>query len=189
MVGTPRDAGAKQWLGLARRLMRGCTGLFLSAAAFRQGDDPVRWMPLARKGAITYHYEWLYHKESVAKRHCVFEGLQCGGIMDWEYYDQVISMELYEPGEEPEEVIAAAFAPGRWPEGYFSGILLCTHRCGAGRFVVNTLNILPELDRNPAADRLLLNLIRYGQRDLVGPPAPLPEDAAARLEALGFGGR
>lgn len=168
LVGAPARASGGQWRDLVQRLMRGSTAVFLSPRAFGRGEDAVHWMPLARKGRIAYHHDWLYHKESVAKRHPVFEGLQCGGIMDWEYYQQVISHELYEPDEEPAEVIAAAFAPGYWPEGYVSGLHLCVHSCGAGRFVVNTLNILPELGRNPAADRLLLNLIRYGQHDLGG---------------------
>ena len=91
----------------------------------------------------------------------------------------------YEPEVAPDEVIAAAFAPGHWPSGYFSGLHVCSYTRGAGRCVVNTLNILQELDRNPAADRLMVNLVRYGQRDLRQPPMPLPEGVEAYLECAG----
>jgi hypothetical protein len=37
------------------------------------------------------------------------------------------------------------------------------YRQGKGCLVLNTLNILPRLDQHPAADRLLLNFVRYGQ--------------------------
>jgi len=185
LVGTPKDAGPEQWRNLTRRMLRGCSVVFLSPEAFRLGDDPTHWIPLERKGCIAHHPDWLYHKESVAKRHAVFEGLQSGGIMDWEHYDQVISQELYEPEVAPDEVIAAAFAPGHWPSGYFSGLHVCSYTRGAGRCVVNTLNILQELDRNPAADRLLVNLVRYGQRDLRQPLMPLPEGVEAYLECAG----
>lgn len=39
---------------------------------------------------------------------------------------------------------------------------------------------------NPAADQLLLNLLRFGGRNLSQPLADLPADFDAQLRALGY---
>ena len=58
--------------------------------------------------------------------------------------------------------MVAAFATGYCtPGGYASGIMLGEYRLGAGRFILNTLNILSQVGTHPVADRLLLNLIHY----------------------------
>ena len=44
------------------------------------------------------------------------------------------------------------------------GLLWGSYRSGATRLVLNSLRVLERLDRHPAADRLLLNLIHYAAR-------------------------
>jgi hypothetical protein len=76
----------------------------------------------------------------------------------------VVSHSLFEGQDTPDEVIVAAFAAGySCPGGYESGVMLGSYRFGAGHLVLNTLNVLEQLDRHPAADRLLLNLIAYAR--------------------------
>jgi hypothetical protein len=93
----------------------------------------------------------------------VFEGLQAPGIMDWDYYGPVIPHDVFEGPDTPDETIAAAFATGYhlYPRGYGSSLLIAAYRSGKGRFILNTPNILGNLASHPAADRLLVNLIRY----------------------------
>jgi hypothetical protein len=68
--------------------------------------------------------------------------------------------------------------------GYDSGVLLSTCRFGAGTFTVSTLRILQHLDTHPAADRLLLNMIRHAS-SLAKPAAvPLPADFDTQLKSL-----
>jgi hypothetical protein len=87
-------------------------------------------------------------------------------------------------------VIAAAFAPGGEQEGgagsFRSGVIAARHRFGAGNFVISSLRVLENLDRNPAADRLLLNMIRHAAGLLVAPPAAPPPDFEAKLRAIGY---
>ena len=191
LVGTPPQSpkAARDWVALARRVARGSVALFLSPYAFKQGDDNVRWLPLKNKGRGYEFSDWLYHKECVAKAHRVFEGLQRPGIMDWDYYGQAIPHFLFEGQDTPDEVAAAAFAVGySCPGGYASGALVAAYDFGAGRFVINSLRILENLDVHPAADRLLLNLMRYAQPGVDAPLADLPPDFEERLRAIGYTG-
>jgi hypothetical protein len=106
----------------------------------------------------------VFHKEIIAKHHPVFDGLQSGGILDWNYYDQVIGHDIFDCEQVPHEVVAASFAVG-FPRmgGYDSGVIISAFKRGKGRIILNALRVLEQLDRNPVADRLLLNLISYAQ--------------------------
>ena len=170
-------------------MAQGSVAIFLSPAAFARGNDPVGWLPLANKGRCYAFNDWLYHKECVAKLHPLFDGLQAKGIMDWDYYGSVIPHHLFDGQDTPEEVIAAAFAVSYpCPGGYASGVLLGAYPFGAGRFYLNTLHILENVDQHPAADRLLLNLVAYARRFVDRPIASLPEGFEALLKTIGYAG-
>jgi beta-galactosidase len=178
------------WRGLARSMARGSTVTFLSHAAFRREKDSTAWLPLGKKGRCYEFVDHLYHKECVAKAHPIFEGLQAKSILDWYYYGQVIPHSLFDGQETPDEVIAAAFAVGYGvPDiapSYASGILLGAYKFGEGRFIINTFPILDQLDQNPAADRLLLNLVKYGASFAGGTQTELPADFDERLRLIGY---
>ncbi len=183
LVGKPADAdhGPDLWDSLKQRLAKGATVIFLSPQLFLRSKAAMDWLPLKNKGRCRTFNDWLYHKECVAKRHPVFDGLQGPGVMDWDYYGPVIPHEIFEGQDTPDETIAAAFATGHheYPRGYGSGLLIAAYRSGEGRFVLSTPNILENLDSHPAADRLLLNLISYA-RTLAARHADKPEKANTR---------
>jgi len=188
LVGVPKKAGLPEWQELARRVARGCAVVFLNHEALKRGDDNTYWLPLARKGRCNEFHDWLYHKECVAKAHPIFERLQSKGIMDWDYYDQVIPHHFFEGQDTPGDVAAVAFAVGySCPGGYASGVLVGSYEFGVGRMVLNTLRVLENLDGHPAADRLLLNLVRYARQGTDKPLADLPADFDATLHAIGYG--
>ena len=56
----------------------------------------------------------------------------------------------------------------------------------AGRFIFNTLRIRDMLGVDPAAERLLRNLLNYAARDLDKPLAELPADFQQQLKAIGY---
>jgi hypothetical protein len=164
--------------------------VFLEPSGLSDGQNPLRWLPLADKGRCRASHNWVYHREDVAKRHPIFDGLPDGGIMDWYYYLQVTPQMLFDGQQPPDDTAAAAFAPGceqESPTVFRSGVIAGTYRFGAGHFVINTLRILENLDKNPAADRLLLNMVRYGSGLVKNPPAPLPADFDRQLRAIGYG--
>ena len=165
LIGKPAgpDKDPAGWAELGQRLAGGATLLFLSAEPFRGNQAAMEWLPLQNKGRCYTFNDWLYHKECVAKRHPLFAGLQAPGIMDWDYYGPVIPHDVFEGLDTPDETLAAAFATGHHasPTGYACGLLIAAYRAGTGRLILSTLNVLENLDAHPAADRLLLNLIRY----------------------------
>jgi hypothetical protein len=60
------------------------------------------------------------------------------------------------------EVIAAGFAIAyASPGGYDGGVLIGHQHVGKGVLLFNSLALLENLGRHPAADRLLLNLLRF----------------------------
>ena len=189
LVGDVSKAGSTtdEWKELARRMARGSVAVFLSPLAFQREKDDVGWLPLATKGRCYAFNDWLYHKECVAKTHPVFEGLQGKGILDFYYYGPVIPHYLFDGQELPAEVIAAAFATG-YPVkgGYASGILLGRYSFGAGHFIVNTFPLLEQLDQHPAADRLLLNLVKHAGSFMGNPLEELPDNFDNRLRAIGY---
>ena len=173
---------------LLRRVAQGSTAIFFNSNAFRKGEDPTGWLPFANKGRLINFSDWLYHKECVARGHAAFAGLRPPGIMDWDFYGPLITNRFYEGQDTPADVAAAAFAVchSARPDGYASGVMLGTYAFGEGRIVLNTFNILENVDKHPAADRMLLNLIAYAGRGTDKPPALLPEDFDVQLKALGY---
>ncbi len=186
------DAGYDQWKELLQRMARGCTLVFLSPYAFKRGDDSVGWLPLVKKGCGYLFGDWVYHKECVARPHPVFEGLPCKGVMDWEYYDQVIPHFVFDGQDTPDDVASVWFATGyndgmlseKFRTGYGSGLLFAGYKFGHGRFFINTFPLLENLDVNPTADRMLMNIIRYAKNDAGKPLAALPDDYNALVDQL-----
>jgi len=161
--------------------------MIVEDTALKNGRAALGWLPLAKKGRCYRFGDWLYHKECVAKAHPVFDGLQAKGIMDWDYYGPVISSWLFEVEENPDEVIAAAFAAGyACPGGYASGIMMASYPFLKGRFLVNTFNVLDQIDKHPAADRLLLNMINYASSYAGKPTSALPKTFDRTLKAIGY---
>jgi len=176
-----------KWKELARRIACGSSAIFLSPLAFKRDEDVLGWLPLVNKGRCYKFGDWLYHKECVVKKHLIFNNLQAGGIMNWDYYGEVIPQYLFDGQDIPDDVVAAAFATGYpCPGGYASGILVGAYSFGQGCFILNTLRILENIDVCPAADQLLLNIISYARRNSSGQLAKLPSDFNVQLAALGY---
>jgi hypothetical protein len=175
--------GAAAWADLARRIARGSTVVFLTPATLARDGRQAVWAPLAKKGTIEGLPSWLYHKDEWAKPHPVFEGLQAGGLMDYTFYREIIPDAAMCGQEAPAEAVAGAINAA---QGYSSGLLVAVHNLGAGRFILNTLRIRENLGPNPAAERLLRNMLNYAARDAGKPPADLPADFDAQLTAFGY---
>jgi hypothetical protein len=167
IVGKPADSESnpQMWESLSNRLAKGSTVVFLSGQIFLKGSAGIAWLPLKNKGTCRTIHDGCYNKECVSKRHQVFDGLQGPGLMDWNYYGQVIPHEIFEGQDTPDETIAASFATGNpsYQNSYGSGLLIARYRVAEGQLILSTPYILENLDSCPAADRLLLNLMRYAQ--------------------------
>ncbi len=181
VAGKPAAGGASAWQELVQRIARGASAVFLSPTVFREGDNPVAWLPLSRKGSLTPIPGWLYLKDEWAKSHPVFDGLPAGGLLDYTFYREIIPDLVFAGQDPPQEAVAGAVKAS---QDYASGLLVSVHTLGAGRFVLNTLQIRENLGRHPAADRLLCNLLNYAARDADQPLAELPADFEEQLKTL-----
>jgi len=146
---------------LWQRVERGATAVFLAPHVFRKGDQSLGWLPLANKGTATPIRGWLYLKDEWAKRHPIFDGLPAGGLMDYTFYREIIPDTVLAGQDPPAEAVAGAIKAS---QDYSSGLMLAVHESGAGRFILNTLLIRENLGANPAAERLLRNLLNYAAR-------------------------
>jgi len=182
------NPSSAQWVDLLKRVAEGSVAVFASPAAFKRGDNAVGWLPVKNKGRLYDFPDWLYHKECIAKSHAIFNGLQSKGIMDWDYYGPVISHKFLDGQDTPDEVVAVAIAlcHSAPPGGYASGTMLGAYNFGAGKVIVNTLQVIENIDAHPTADRLLLNMITYAASSAGGTVAPLPDDFDARMKEIAF---
>ena len=142
-----------------------------------------------------------YRSDRWAKNHPIFEGMPSGGIMDYKYFRNIISLyalcqdytglgksgwawdEKNVPLSHPSEVVCGAT---RLCFNYCSGIHVGVWDFGQGRFIVNTLNIAGNLGKDPAADRLFCNILNFASRDINKPMTKLTEDFNQKLIEIGY---
>ncbi len=120
----------------------------------------THYLRIENKPVIGGEPDWLYHKEYLAKRaHPYFKGMP-KGMMDWEYWIYMISGFDFRTGAIPEDIASISFGTGCInPDGYHGGFNIGTYRIGKGALIVNTYNFVETVGTNPAADRLLLNIL------------------------------
>jgi hypothetical protein len=178
----PAPGGAAAFAELARRVAHGSTAVFLSPGVFAGANNSAAYVPLIQKGSLSGLNSWLYHKDEWAKAHPVFEGLPTG-MLDYTFYRELVPDTAWCGQEPPAEAVCGANDASL---AYSAGLMLRVDRLGGGCFILNTLRIRENLGAHPAADRLLLNLLRYGARDLRKPLLDLPADFDRQLKALGY---
>jgi AcrR family transcriptional regulator len=114
--------------------------------------------------------------------------------MDYTYYRNVVITTppayggldvAYASEEPPAEAVAGSIETSYFPSPT-GGLLLAVYDLGAGRFILNLLRIRNNLGTDPAAERLLRNLLRYAAQDLQKPPVPLPADFDRQIQAFGY---
>jgi len=190
-------------IDIAGKIARGCVVIFLSPSTFKSGKNTTRWLPLARKGSVEPMdaVAGYYRADRWVKKHPLFDGMPSGGMMDYLWYRNLISQEalsqeytvvaksiytydeVSSPLDYPSETICGAT---RISHNYCSGIHIGIWNFGAGSFIVNTLHITENLGKDPAADRLLTNIIRFGATNTGVPMAKLPADFDSMLVRIGY---
>ena len=121
---------------------------------YRTGVFPVR---LESKQAVG---NWIPVGHS-AKKHPIFEGLPVNCLMGQDYQD-VCAVETI-MGLEGETVAASLSLNIRRPEigSVWWGSDLAIVPYGKGKIVFSTLQIIENLGKDPVADKLLYNMIRF----------------------------
>ncbi|MGV8139667.1 MAG: glycoside hydrolase family 2 protein [Mangrovibacterium sp.] len=190
-------------LHIARQMACGSIVVFLSPATFKSGKNTTRWLPLVDKGIVEMmdHVAGYYRADRWAKNHPIFDGLPSGGMMDYKYFRNVIS--LYALSQEyvipaksahtdetatvrlncPSETICGAT---RISHTYCSGIHIGVWNFGQGQFIVNTLNIAENLGKDPAADRLFCNILNFASGNINEPMTELPATLNQQLTEIQY---
>ena len=150
---------------LFARVAAGVTVLFLNHKALGNADGPTGYLPFKNKARATHSRIAVpqgVRRQTTPGIRGLVEGAGHPGLG---FLRPIIPHEIYEGLDTPYETIAASFvtAHHRCPGGYGCGLLLAAYRHGAGQIILSTLHLVENLDTHPAADRLLLNLIRYAQ--------------------------
>ncbi len=188
----PHPGGAEAFRELARRIAQGSTAIFLSQQVFARGNQPLGWLPLANKGTPAFldkpFYDepltsWLYLKDEWAKKHPFFEGLPAGGLMNYNFYGEVIPDAVWVGQDPPRQAVAGAIKAS---QDYSSGLMVSVYNMGSGQFILNTLLIRENLGKHPAAEIILLNMLRSGGRDIKKRPADLPLNFNEELKKIGY---
>ena len=179
----PKEEREETWKKLTKKAQSGARIVVLSEYSLIKGEDldmedrcyylpvekkPVSW-PVAREATA----DWLYHKEYLLKRnHPYFEGLPTG-MMDLDYYTQIITGHVFDYINcevAPDEAAGIAMSAGlpwglsKRDEIQENGVTIGTYSVGKGAITINTFRIEGMLDKNPAADRLLINIINEEAR-------------------------
>ena len=166
LVGDPGpDADPRDHARIRDIVVGGGVAIYLTPDGLQRGDDSLGWLPDLSEARCERFYDWVYHREWVGGRHPMMEGLQGSGVLDWDAWGPLLSTRMFTGLPADTDVAAAAFAVGySAPGGYASGVVAGSLEVGAGRIALNAFDILPNLDRHPVADRLLVNLIRWAEQ-------------------------
>jgi hypothetical protein len=181
---------AEVFADMARRIARGGTVIFLSPQtmfddALTSDKSGLHWLPLIRKGYASKldNLRGLYHRDDWARHHPIFDGLPCGGLMDWTFYRSIVPRDgLALMGlDQPTEAVCGGI---NTCSRYGSGIYIGIYKLGDGSFIANVLNIRDNLGSDPVAERLLRNMLNYAASDLDKPLAKLPVDFEEQLKKM-----
>lgn len=131
-------------------------------SSLRSGTNRI---PLVGRGRLAPLGEvgGYYRPDDWGKRHPMLAGLHGGGILDYGLFREILPQESYVDLDPPLEAVAGGIrvSGGGSRTSYASGLHLCVLRAGRGRVILNTLMILPNLGRDPVAERLLRNILNY----------------------------
>jgi hypothetical protein len=178
-----------EWRDLAQRIARGSTAVFLSLDVLKKGDNPLGWLPLANKGTVgltcEFNFPQCYLKDEWAKKHPLFDGLPCGGLMDYTFYREMIPDNRYWGQDVAAESVAGSIRTSIAGQCH-AEMMLSVYDLGAGRFILNALRVRQELGEDPTAERLLRNMLRYAARDLDKPIVERAGGYGELLEAVGY---
>jgi hypothetical protein len=124
-------------------------------------------LPSALGGTIEDSGPRFWGRDDIVKPHPIFDGLPSRRLMDLYFYRDLIARKSIVGFSNSAENVVPTFAVGKpGGQGYWAGSNLLVYNVGRGKVIVCTLRILENLDKNPAADRVLLNMIAFAASKL-----------------------
>jgi len=158
--------GTAAFREIAHRIERGSTAIFLEPKVFAANGQPVNLSLLGKTGTLISLPNNVYHKDDWSKVHPIFDGLPTGGLLDNTFYRELIPNVGWSRPDAPTVAVAGSIYAFT---AYSSALLISVDELGAGWLILNTLAIRENLAKNPAAERLLRNLLRWAAPDTSKP--------------------
>jgi hypothetical protein len=119
-------------------------------------------LPPELGGSIEDSGPRFWGRDDIVTPHPVFDGLPSRRLMDLFFYRDLIARKSIVGFGKDTENVVPTFAVGKpGGQGYWSGSNLLVYNVGRGKVIVCTLRILDNLEKNPAADRVLLNMLSF----------------------------
>lgn len=182
LVGVMPDEDAA-WDALYKKVRAGANAvMLLPETLLKDVKDPFDYevyvperLPFENKGKLTFADNWHYHTYGAVKAHPYTRNLQ-KGLMDDDYYMQATPQMVLFEQDVPDEIAALTIGQPYYTHstegtsGYLFGTALSTYYLGEGRLTLNCFKLFDQygdspnhqnLRNNPAADRLLLNVIAH----------------------------
>ena len=168
------DDGA--WEQIYAKVRAGASALFLQPEAFLVDVDnpydhktyvPTR-LPMATKGFLIFAESWYYHPYFAMLPHPYHDGFGTGLIRD-DVFMLATPQFIFHGQDVPDETATVGiglpyFTGSDEAVGYLFGTALAVFKHGLGRIVLNCYKLNGRLGKNPAADKLLLNIIDHETR-------------------------
>jgi hypothetical protein len=183
---TPRQGNpVAEFKELCRHIGRGAAVVFLDHRVFANGKNTTAWAPLSSKGTIGNTPNDLYIRDQWIKDHPLFARMPNKGPMDHVYYRHLLRNFYWSNAEKPVAAVAGDVCTCWAHAGaYKSGLHVAVYELGAGRFILNTLDVRGNLGRDPAAELLLRNMLNYASREVTKPAVALPSDFEQSLDKI-----
>ena len=163
-------AGGQELSRLFEHIAEGSTAILLTPETLAEGDSADGRRPLRLPSAFAdaqpslgLAQSWYFRADHWAKEHPIFEGLPCGGIMDYRFYRDILGNQVFMDFRSPVEAVSGALQTSGGNDEYRSDLAMAIYDHGAGRIVLNSLRIRENLGKVPAAEHLLRNLLRYAR--------------------------
>lgn len=171
IVGQCRDK--QTWDAVYAAIEEGAHAIFLDHWSLTEKGVPYGFLDEAHpaihlrrndgsSASLVSNWEWLYHRIPVAKPHPALGSLKARGILDQNYYNNILAQQYFSCDTKADEPIVLAFAMNvvaTGGVGPICGTMLGRNYYGKGSYLFGTLDILNN-QAHPAADRLLLSLIQ-----------------------------
>ena len=181
VVGADVPNSAAAWRPLYQRISHSAHAVSRAGGPGRRSQELNKWLAVNKKGTRTKPNEWLYHSDTIAKKHPILNGLPAK-VMTPDSYGQLSGGEFFSGVAAPQQSVVMRLycTMGTTWDGLMVGI----YQHHAGKFTINAFDLVGNLG-NPAADRMLLNMAAYAAMD-AAPARPLPAGYDAELNALGI---
>jgi hypothetical protein len=155
--GKPPAAGAPAYAELGRHVQAGATAVFLTPEL---AIDPAMEGSGLPRPELVKTNTWYFRADHWAKRHPIFAGLPSGGLMDYRFYRDITTDNVWKIPHSPRESVCGTIQAS---SGHDSRLCIYVDPRGEGRVIFNTLRIREHLDSSPPAQMLLRNLLNHAE--------------------------